>query len=87
MRMNRVVFGVSPSPFLLAATIRKHISSSADVNEALSVTPTAKEIMSRAGMDLCKWVTDSLELRAKCIESGLEHTTETKVEMCSKSWV
>lgn len=25
MRMSRVVFGVSPSPFLLAATIRKHI--------------------------------------------------------------
>ena len=25
MRMNRVVFGVSPSPFLLAAMIRNHI--------------------------------------------------------------
>lgn len=101
MRMNRVVFGVSPSPFLLAATIRKHIkmyeteqpktvqalreslyvddfiSSSANVNEAFSVTTTAKEILSHAGMNLCKWVTNSPELRAKWIESGLEHTTKT----------
>ncbi|KAG7479521.1 hypothetical protein JOB18_027207 [Solea senegalensis] len=93
LRMNRVVFGVSPSPFLLAATIRKHIkmyeieqpktvqalreslyvddfiSSSANVNEAFSVTTTAKEIMSHAGLDLCKWVTNSPELRAKWIEN------------------
>lgn len=68
-----VVFGVSPSPFLLAATIRKHIkqherenpkkvemlkdslyvdnfiSSSSDIEEAFSITTTAKEILSDAG--------------------------------------
>lgn len=101
MRMNRVTFGVSPSPFLLAATIRNHIkqyeteqhvavealreslyvddfiSSSCDVDEAFSVTTTAKEILSHAGMNLCKWVTNSPDLRAKWTESGVEHTTET----------
>ncbi|XP_057711992.1 uncharacterized protein LOC130929085 [Corythoichthys intestinalis] len=101
LRMNRVVFGVSPSPFLLAATIREHIKqyenehpttvkalreslyvddfifSSCNVDEALSVTTTAKNILSHASMDLCKWVTNSPELRAKWTECGLEHTTET----------
>ncbi|KAI3375601.1 hypothetical protein L3Q82_003921 [Scortum barcoo] len=101
LRMSRVVFGVSPSPFLLAATIRKHIkqyeteqpktvealreclyvddfiTSSSDVDEALSVTTKAKEILSHAGMNLCKWITNSPELRAKWTERGMEHTTET----------
>ena len=101
MRMSRVVFGVSPSPFLLAATIRKHIkqyeteqprtvealreslyvddfiSSSCDVDDALSITKTAKEILFHAGMNLCKWVTNSPDLRAKWTENGVEHATET----------
>ncbi|XP_060756589.1 uncharacterized protein LOC132867628 [Neoarius graeffei] len=101
LRMSRVVFGVSPSPFLLAATIRKHIkqyeteqpktvealreclyvddfiASASNVDEALSVTTKAKEILSHAGMNLCKWITNSPELRAKWTEGGMEHTTET----------
>ncbi|KAJ7983908.1 hypothetical protein DPEC_G00369930 [Dallia pectoralis] len=101
MRMNRVVFGVSPSPFLLAATIRQHIkqyeakqpttvkaiheslyvddliSSSDSVDEALSVTTTAKRILTHASMELCKWSTNSPELSAKWTESGLEHTPKT----------
>lgn len=103
MRMSRVVFGVSPSPFLLAATIRKHIkqfeteqpravealrdslyvddfiSSSCDLEEAFSVTTTAKEILSLAGMKLCKWVTNSPDLRVKWTKSGVEHTKETDI--------
>lgn len=86
LRMTRVVFGASPSPFLLAATIRKHlrqyereqpqvvktlreslyvddfISSTHSVEEAYHVTTTAKKILSTAGMDLCKWMTNSHEL-------------------------
>ena len=103
MRMSRVVFGVSPSPFLLAATIKNHIKqyeseqprevealseslyvddliySSSNVNEAFSVSTTAKEILSHAGMNLCKWVTNSPHLRAKWTESGVEHATETDI--------
>lgn len=101
MRMSRVVFGVSPSPFLLAATVRKHIaqyesqqprvvealrdslyvddfiSSSSNVDEAFSVSTTAKEILSHAGMNLCKWVTNSPDLRAKWTQHEVEHTKET----------
>ena len=86
MRMSRVVFGVSPSPFLVAATVRKHrdflyiddfISSSSDVDEAFSVSTTAKEILSHAGMNLCKWVTNSPDLRAKWTQHEVEHTKET----------
>ena len=100
MRMSRVVFGVSPSPFLLAATIRKHIeqyeaaqpkavkalqeslyvddliSSSCDVEEAYSVTTGAKNILSAAGMNLCKWATNSPELKSKWAENGFEQATE-----------
>ncbi|XP_062419395.1 uncharacterized protein LOC134132166 [Pungitius pungitius] len=102
LRMNRVVFGVSPSPFLLAATIRKHlklfdteqpkaaqilsdslyvddfISSSPTVQEALHVTTTAKDILAQAGMDLCKWVTNSPDLRAMWKETGVELTGDTE---------
>ncbi|KAL0152239.1 hypothetical protein M9458_051962 [Cirrhinus mrigala] len=87
--MTRVVFGVSPSPFLLAATVRKHlkkyetqlpevvkiikeslyvddfISSASDVEKAFSITANAKQIMSTASMDLCKWTTNSPELKEK----------------------
>lgn len=83
LRRTRVVFRASPSPFLLAATIRKHlrryekeqphvvetlreslyvddfISSMHSVEEACHVTTIAKQILSTAGMDLCKWMTNS----------------------------
>lgn len=89
LRMTRVVFGASSSPFLLAATIRKHlrqyelehpqvvealssslyvddfISSASGVTEAHTVTTTARNIMSAAGMELCKWMTNSPELKEK----------------------
>ena len=98
LRMTRVVFGASPSPFLLAATIRKHlkqyeteqpqvvetlreslyvddfIASSKDVEEAYHVTTTAKQILSTAGMDLCKWMTNSPELEKKWEESTTDLT-------------
>lgn len=71
---------MSPNPFLLAATIRKHIqqyevraawiveafteslcvedfiSSSCDVEGAVSVTMNAKEILSHAVMNLSKYI-------------------------------
>lgn len=98
LRMTRVVFGASPSPFLLAATIRKHlgesereqpqvagtlreslyvdgfIASSPDLEEAYFLTTTAKTILSTAGMDLSKWMTNSPELKKKWEESALDHT-------------
>lgn len=98
LRMTRVVFGASPSPFLLAATIRKHlkqyeieqpqvvetlreslyvddfIASSRSVEEADHVTAAAKQILSTAGMDLCKWMTNSHELEKKWEEGTTDHT-------------
>lgn len=96
LRMTRMVFGASPSPFLLAANIRNHlkqyeskhpkvveaistslyvddfIASSRDVSEAHFVTTTAKNIMSTAHMDLCKWMTNPQELREKWEESLMD---------------
>lgn len=93
---------MSPSPFLLAATIRKHlkqfeteqpkavqtlrdslyvddfISSSLDVQEAVHVTTAAKDILSQAGMNLCKWVTNSPDLRAMWKENGVECIGESE---------
>lgn len=61
LRMTRVVFGASPSPFLLAATIRKHLRRYEieqphvveTLREAYHVTTIAMQILSTAGMDLC----------------------------------
>lgn len=102
LRMTRVVFGTSPSPFLLAATIRKHlrnyesensqvaeslktslyvddfISSSREVSEAHTVSTTARSIMSTAGMDLCKWMTNSVELKEKWQQTCMDCTKETQ---------
>lgn len=87
MRMTRVPFGASPSPFLLAATIRHHLRKYEDMypevtsalkeclyvddlicgaqsaQAAASLSMKAKEILQDAGMDLCKWTTNSEELR------------------------
>ncbi|KAL0150932.1 hypothetical protein M9458_053851 [Cirrhinus mrigala] len=96
MRMCRVVFGVSPSPFLLAATIKHHIQkkeseqpkavkalseslyvddlivSSPDVDEAYNISTAARDILLEAGMKLCKWVTNSAELKARWTENAME---------------
>ncbi|KAL0146815.1 hypothetical protein M9458_057754 [Cirrhinus mrigala] len=101
LRMMRVVFVVSPSPFLLAATVRKHlkkyetqlsevvkiikeslyvddfISSASDVEKAFSITANAKQVMSTASMDLCKWTTNSPELKEKWKITTTEPETET----------
>ncbi|XP_056094778.1 uncharacterized protein LOC130073406 [Rhinichthys klamathensis goyatoka] len=102
LRMTRVVFGVSPSPFLLAATVRKHlkeyedqlpevvkiikeslyvddlISSASDVENAFSITTGAREIMSAAGMDLCKWTTNCAALKEKWKTTMSEPSEETE---------
>ncbi|XP_062416200.1 uncharacterized protein LOC119213942 [Pungitius pungitius] len=46
--------------------------------EALHVTTTAKDILAQAGMDLCKWVTNSPDLRAMWKETGVELTGDTE---------
>lgn len=100
--MTRVVFGALLSPFLFAATIRKHpkqckseypqvvetistslyvddfIASAREVSEAQAVTTTARNIMSAAGMDLCKWMSNSSELRGKWQESLMDCSVETE---------
>ncbi|RXN35457.1 pao retrotransposon peptidase [Labeo rohita] len=94
LQMMRVVFGVSPSPFLLAATVRKHLkkyetqlpevvkiikeSSASDVEKAFSITANAKQIMSTASMDLCKWTTNSPELKEKWKTMTAELAPETE---------
>lgn len=48
------------------------ISSASEVTEDYAVTTTAKNIMSEAGMELCKWMTNSLELKEKWLESLMD---------------
>lgn len=87
MRITRVLFGASPSPFLLAATIRNHlkkyqqaypivtsildkclyvddlICSVPSEEEAITVAMQAKAILKDAQMTLCKWNTNSEDLK------------------------
>lgn len=54
------------------------IASARKVSEAQAVTTTARNIMTPAGMDLCKWMTNSSELRGKWQESSMDCTVETE---------
>ena len=102
MRMTRVPFGATASPFLLAATIRHHLKkyeekypeevkvldeclyvddliTGADNEEnALKLYQRAKEIMSSAGMKLCKWNTNSSELQNEWKQRNNEEIVEIK---------
>lgn len=104
MRMTRVVFGVTLSPFLLAATIRHHldkyeadqpdtvklmrdalyvddlIASASSPEEAYQLTTGAKTILSAASMGLCKWTTNSPELKVKWLNSELDFTQEAETQ-------
>ena len=106
LRITRVPFGASPSPFLLAATIRNHlmkyqqlyptvtstldkclyvddlICSAPSVQEAASLSMQAKAILKDAGMTLCKWSTNSDELKNLWKEK-MENTGSGNVEVKS----
>ena len=103
MRMTRVPFGATTSPFLLTATIRHHlekyeetepltvgilkdclyvddlISGAETVEDAYILYRTAKDIMSTASMDLCKWKTNSKELQDKWNQE--QPVMETKAQV------
>ena len=48
------------------------ISGSSNVQGAFELSMNAKEIMSAAGMNLCKWATNSAELEHKWQEAGFD---------------
>lgn len=112
MRMTRVVFGGSSSPFLLAATIRNHlekykvtkphavnilkdslyvddlIASASNVEEAYALTASAKEILADASMNLCKWTTNSPELKTKAqTVTSTSHRRLKHTAVCSRCLV
>ena len=108
LRMTRVPFGASPSPFLLAANIRYHlkkyqqmhptvtsildkclyvddlICSAPSVQSAANLATQAKSILKEAGMNLCKWSTNSGELKDLWDEE-MENTISGKVEVKQSS--
>lgn len=48
------------------------IVSSRDVDEAYTISTSAIDILLDAGMKLCKWVTNSSELRARWAGTEME---------------
>ncbi len=64
LRMTRVVFGATLSPFLLAATIRKHLKQYE--SEHLNVVETARTSL---------YVDDFIASSSEVVEAHLETTT------------
>lgn len=58
------------------------IASSSDVEDAYALTTTAREILSTAGMNLCKWTTNSPELKAKWLHGDFDFTLEPETHSC-----
>lgn len=58
------------------------IASSSDVEDAYALTTSAREILSTAGMNLCKWTTNSPELKAKWQQGDFDFTLEPEAHGC-----
>lgn len=58
------------------------IASSSDVEGAYALTTSAREILSTDGMDLCKWTTNSSELKAKWLQGDFDFTLEPEAHGC-----
>lgn len=54
------------------------IASAREVSETQAVTTTVRNIMSAARMDICKWISNSSELRRKWQESSMDCSVETE---------
>ena len=104
MQITRVPFGASPSPFLLAATIRHHVKKYQQAypvvasildkclhvddlicsvwseEEAIIVSMQVKAILKDAHLNLCKWSSNSEDLKNLWKEK-MENTVSGNVEV------